>query len=179
MSVNTIDGKLHKIILNTNKSKYPNSASLSRFIANQRHDEFSYYRDGEKKHCKWHSISDYISFAQELGLLGSDCSPTAPEEDLQSLASFRNWSGDLLLRFSRARGFNNDKLVTAVIRLMKEKKQLPTTELLYAELNLTEVSEQVFRWALKLQSILRPATLGLCRRWLWIPDGIFEYKKST
>lgn len=170
-----IDRKLHRIVLSSNKAKYQSGAALSRAIADHEYVEFSYTRGGKENFCDWETVRSYISFAQEVGILAPDFGAAAPKSRLQSLSAFRGWSGDLLLQFAKANGFGVDKLEAAVTRLVKEKQQFPTTRSLYAELKITTVGEQTFRWALTLQSLLRPATLGLCRRWLWVPANTFEY----
>jgi hypothetical protein len=170
-----IDRKLHRIVLSSNKNKYPTGAALARAIADRDHVEFSYVRGGKLNHCDWVTIRGYISFAQEIGLLGPSYAATASKASLQSLSGFRGWCGNLLLTFTQAKGFGVSSLESAVIALVKQNHMLPTTRHLYDALKVTEVSEQEFRWALTLQSILRPATLGLCRRWLWIPSKTFDY----
>lgn len=127
MSDTALDRKLHRIVLSTTPD-CATSASLARHIESKNCKEFVYFRDNKQQPCKWHSISRYVSFAGEIGLLDETFACIVGKTSVRAFGSFKPWAGERILAFNIKNGLSQDALQSAVLALVQEQRQVPTTQ---------------------------------------------------
>lgn len=169
----SIDRKLHRIVIAT-QAGLTTAAALARHLTSGNHHEFTYTRDDKTHFCSWESIRRYVTFSNEIGFLDDSYQCVGVKRQLRAYGNFQSWAGNLLLLYNDNNGLSIQTLQQKVGALVETKRQVPTTDRLYDELPASKPSKQTFIWALNLQAILRPATLTLCRQWLWLPENTYS-----
>ena len=174
-SPNEIDRKLHRIILDANPSEFTNMMALARSIAREKCVEFSYVRTGKTEHSGATTIQHYISYASEVKLLDGDFSPTKPKKDVRSLESFQQWLSDTVYQYLTDHACAVEQIADKTQFLLQAAPhKLPTPDKIRALIK-SAPSAMVFRFSLKIVSILRPKAFQLkTRRIILIPGTLEE-----
>jgi hypothetical protein len=169
---NEINDKLFVIVENAKKQQFKNAIKFAETISKKRLEEFSYIRNNQAQYCDWPTVRDYIYYAKEIGILNDDF--TAPDEaDYNSKFGFNSWLGDIVLRYLKDKNLSLTDLQNNSLDLINTKK-LPTADNLYDKLN-PDISEKHFKWALLLLYNLKPLTITLCRKWIYLPAKTFDF----
>lgn len=169
---NEIIDKLYIIVEEAKKGNFDNAIKFADSIAKKELEEFSYIRNNKVQYCEWQTVREYIYFARDIGALTNDLK-VSDEANYNSAIGFKSWIGDVLLEYLEEKGFSLAKLQSSALSLISAKK-LPTTELLFGELD-PNISEKHFRWSLTVLQSVKPLTINVCRKWIWIPANTFEF----
>src|SRR5688572_13396193 len=131
-----IDRKLHRIVRLADSSQYPTAISLGRALAKEKSPEFAYQRAGKTEHSSASTISHYVSFSVDIGLLDGDFAPTRAKSDFRALESFQGWLADSVLVYLRANNASLEQIKGAVEFLLStHPRQLPTLDSIHKTLN--------------------------------------------
>ena len=169
---NEIIDKLYVIVEESKKNEFENAIKFADSIAQRKIEEFSYIRSNQVQYCEWQTVREYIYFARDIKALTGNLK-ASDDADYNSFIGFKSWIGDTLLQYLDENGFSISKLQSSALNLISEKK-LPTTEILFGEIN-PKISEKHFRWSLTVLQSVKPLTINVCRKWIWIPANTFEF----
>lgn len=164
----TIDKKLYRVVLSARSDRFKTELDVAKHIESQKAEEFKYVRNGEERICSASTIRAYVIFAKEIKLLSESLDPMIDKTQIVNTTNFNNWVADSLLAFAKENRFELSELKRVVTDLVKTQDELPTSQNIYKQLGL-KISVKSFYWCLCLLFLLRPATLTIFRKWLWIP----------
>ncbi|GEM_PF-3855378 len=172
MAARDITDKIFRLVEEQKKRRYQNAIQFAQGIANEKLEEFSYIRDDQVQYSDWGTIRDYIFYASDLTVFNKNFS--LPDgANFSDRRGFNSWLGDLLLTY-----LDNNNLDIQVIQSTSEdlikRNILPTTDKMYEAMN-TKMSNSHFKWSLNLLQILKPLTITVCRKWIWVPSKSFEF----
>jgi hypothetical protein len=156
-----IDRKLHRIVLESDPTRYPTASALGRALNEAKKAEFSYQRGGKTNYSAYGSIARYVLYGKEVGLLDGDLKSTIPKANISSLVSFQAWLTDSVMNYLKGKGASIDEIEdTLASMLAKPPFELPTFENLYSHLKAAP-SRDYLRLSLRVLALLRPAIITL------------------
>jgi hypothetical protein len=163
-----IDHKLFRIVREAAQRRHRDLAELARRIAAGRFVEFSYQRDGVRRHAGQRTVRRYAGLALALGLLDEGLRPTGSPGDP---VAFARWLGDRTMRYMQRHRMSATALRDAVRQLLREAPpRLPTPDHVYRALD-RPVARQMFQSCLRIVALLRPDVVVLRTRRLVIAAG--------
>lgn len=172
-AVNEIDRKLHRIVLDTDR-ELTTMMALARSLEEEKYDEFSYTRDEKTEYSSANTIHTYVSYARTIGLLNGNLEPTQPKSDVRSLENFQQWLSDTVVQFLSENNSSLPQIRDAMLAALgKIPRILPTLESVHARLT-NPPPPLVFRFSLKIVTLLRPNALQLRSRRVILIAGILE-----
>jgi hypothetical protein len=169
---NEIIDKLYAITEESKKQDFTSSIKFADHLAKQQREEFSYLRNNKLQYCEWQTVREYIVFTREIALI-TDKLKMPDGSTYRTMVGFKTWVGDNLLIYFDNKGIPINSLSNNILTLI-ENKTLPTAEKLYESLK-PSMSEKHFRWGLVVLNTVKPLTIDVCRKWIWLPKNTYEF----
>ncbi len=170
----SVDRKLHRIVLNSDSNYFKTAISLARTIADQNLEEFSYQRNNKILFATPVSISKFISYAREIGLLNENLDSTQPKADVRSTENFQWWVKSQVMIYLEKNNSSLEDIKKATLTLMGDLPYfLPSVDKIHDGLK-TSISKTSFRTSLKIISALNPMALKFSSRKLVIHPDVFK-----
>ena len=166
-----IDQKLFRIVREAGKRRPRDLPEFARRVADQSFPEFSYQRQGERRHAGWRTVRRYAGLARTLELLDARLAPAGSFGDA---AGFQGWLGDRTLRFMQRHDMSATAIRGAIQQLLRETPpRLPAPDHVHRQLD-RPVRRATFLDCLKIVALLRPRVLALKTRRLVVAGGVVK-----
>jgi hypothetical protein len=166
-----IDHKLFRIVREAGKRRPRDLAEFARRVAGQSFAEFSYQREGERRHAGWRTVRRYAGLARKLELLDAALEPAGSFADP---AGFQSWLGDRTLRYMQRHAMSATAIRGAIQQLLRETPpRLPAPDHVHRQLD-RPVPRATFMVCLKIVALLRPRVLVLKTRRLVVAGGVVK-----
>lgn len=170
---NDISDKLYVIVSTAKAVSYKNGVLLAEAVTKLKDDAFAYIRNNKTQYCEIETVREYIAYARELKILLDELKPPT-EMTARSKKGFKPWLGDVLLKYFEDNNLDLDTKVKKATLDLIDSKKLPTTENLYTQLA-PSITEKHFKWSLTCIQSVRPLTISVCRKWIWVPNNTYEF----
>jgi len=173
-TVNEIDRKLHRIVLETDPRTLTTMMALARSVEQEQYEEFSYTRDEKTEYSSANTIHNYISYARTIGLLNGDLESNQAKSDVRSLENFQQWLSDTVVQFLNDNNSSIPKIKDAMQALLGGMPRiLPTLENIHTQLT-APPPPPIFKQSLKIITLLRPNLLQVRTRRVVLIAAILE-----
>jgi hypothetical protein len=172
--ITSVDRKLHRVVLISEPDYFKNAISLAREIAGRQLTEFSYQRENKLKYATASSITRFVTYAREVGLLDENLACTQPKDDVRSVDNFQWWLRNQVMNYLEAHHACLDHIKSATLVLLTDiPYSLPTPVRVHDALE-TSIPLSSFRLSLNVISSLSPKALLFSSRKLVIHPEIIK-----
>jgi hypothetical protein len=170
----SIDRKLHRVVLNSDPEYFKTAISLARTIADQNLAEFSYQRENKIRYATPMSISKFISYSREVGLLDENLASAQLKTDIRALDNFQSWLKNQVMIYLETNNASLENIKTSTLSLFTDTPYTLPTPVKVHEALKTSISLSSFRMSLKIISALSPKALKFSSRKLVIHPEIIK-----
>lgn len=171
--ITSSDRKIHRVVLISDPNYFKNGISLAREIASRQLNEFSYQRDNKIRYATPLSITKFISYSREIGILDEDLRCTESKDDIKHMDNFQSWLKNQVMVFLETNNASLENIKAATLSLFSDTPYTLPTPVKVHEALKTSISLSSFRMSLKIISALSPKALKFSSRKLVIlPDII-------
>lgn len=172
--ITSVDRKLHRVVLSSDPDYFKNAISLAREIAGRQLNEFSYQRENKLKYATPLSITKFVAYAREIGLLDENLACTQLKDDVRSVENFQWWLRNQVMNYLETNIASLDHIKTATLSLLSDVPYTLPTPVKIHEVLKTSMSISSFRLSLNVISALSPRALLFSSRKLVIHPEIIK-----